>query len=63
LFTKARLKHNVRKANIRAGITAVSAYLPYAEMTVTQKLIVQNWVYKEQKLATLGEIHETGGAE
>jgi hypothetical protein len=32
-------------------------------MPTTQKPIVQNRVQKEQKLATPGEIRETGGAE
>src|SRR6266536_2747728 len=54
-------KHNVRMANVEAGNTAVSAqHPPYAEMPVTQKPIVQNWVDKEQSLATPGKIHETG---
>jgi hypothetical protein len=51
-------------ANVEAGNTAVSAqHLPYAEMPATQKPIVQNRVYKEQKLATPGAIRETCGAE
>jgi hypothetical protein len=32
-------------------------------MPVTQKSMVQNSVYKEQRLATPGEKNETSGAE